>query len=446
MYHVLALAPLLLQATQSVPASQDRSPSRAPTPYDLSAATTLLQSELPNLRQRVAVIVRQGGREIFSFQHGSIDFDTQTRMASLTKTISAGVMLSAVEDGLLSLDEPIGASFPVLFDQPGIGDATVLDCWSMRHGISTPAGYQHQPLYNHQQSVVQIGLNGSVLFPAGERLGYNGNAMQVASFIAVERSGVPWETLAQDRILTPLGMNATDYLQFTPNPSPPGGSRSTALDLMRYAQMILGEGQFAGRRILQPASIERFFTNHTRNLPVAGTAFPPTHPDYPYGADPDYAFGGWVLAENPVTQHVEEIVGGGAWGSFIWMDRRRNLSAVLVTDIPAGSQSSSTAALGLFTIARHAVDAQQVQGLTAIASGGGVTLNWTRPAASTAARVVGSSTPILDIFDLRGAANLGTTSSDQLTVPSYPYYAVTAIFGTQHNSALVPGGNAIDHP
>ena len=67
---VLAIS-LLVQATSSLPASPDRAPGRVPGPYDFRDATTLLESELPNLSGNVAVLVRQNGREIYRFQRGS---------------------------------------------------------------------------------------------------------------------------------------------------------------------------------------------------------------------------------------------------------------------------------------------------------------------------------------------------------------------------------------
>lgn len=439
----LSLTSLLSQTSTSLGVGSDRGPVRTPSPYDLQDATALLESNLPNLSGRVAVLIRQDGREIYRFQSGSIDFDTQTRMASLTKSISGGVILGAIEDGWLALDDTVAAEFPVLFPSPGIGEATVLDCWSMRHGINAPQAYEHQPFYTHAQSVAQIGLNGFQAFPAGERLGYDGKGMQVTGYMAAVRSGLTWEELSAQRILDPLGMTATDYLQFSPNPCVPGGMRSTALDVMRFADMILGEGSYRGTEILTPASVERFFTNHTRRLPVEFSPFPPLHPDYPYGEDPDYAFGGWVLAENPTTGHVEEIVGAGAWGSFVWMDRRRGLTAVLITDVPAGSQNSVGTALGLFSIARDAVEERQVEDLNATSNGLEVTLFWTAPTGARGTRLFGSTEPIRDLFDLRAADRLGTTRNEELVVPTYPYYAATAILPGHPNSALVPGVNSI---
>lgn len=438
------LAPLALLPALA-PLQTPRAPQLAPVPYDFSAAQALLEDELPNLSGRVAVLVRQRGRDLFRFQAGSIDHDTRTRLASFTKTISAGVILDLIEDGVLELDERLGDALP-FFDANGIGDPTVLDCWAMRHGLDTPGEYHRDPSYTHAQSVLLIGTQGFEVFAPGERLGYDGLGMQVTGFIGVQRTGLAWEDLAQERLFTPLEMSTSDYGQFAPNPAVAGGLRSTAHETMRYAQMVIDEGRFRGVPLLEPESIERLFTNHTRDLPVEASPFPPAHPDYPYGVDPDYAFGGWVLAENPTTQHVEELVGAGAWGSFLWIDRRRGLTAVLITDIPPGTQKSIDAALGLFTIAREAVEAEQVRSLAGAAAGAEVALTWQAPAAARTVRVVGSHEPIRDVYDLRAADFLGASASGQLVVPSYPHYAATAVFAGLQNEALVPDVNAIARP
>ena len=340
--------------------------------------------------------MRQGGRELFRFQAGSIDYGTRTRLASFTKTVSAGVVLDVVEDGLLGLDERLGDAYPQLFEQQGLGDPTVLDCWAMRHGIETPAEFHRDPAYTHAQSVFLIGTQGFELFPAGERLGYDGAGMQVVGLLATQRTGLDWETLARTRLFDPLEMASSDYGQFAPNPAVAGGLRSSAIETMAYAQMVLDGGVYRGQRLLEPTSIEELFTNRTRGLPVEISPFPETHPDYPYGVDPDYTFGGWALAENPASQHVEELVGAGAWGSFIWIDRRRGLTAVLITDIPPGTQRSIDAALGLFRIAREAVESEQVQSLQARTSGTRVTLSWQPPAGALSVRLFGSDEPIQD--------------------------------------------------
>jgi CubicO group peptidase (beta-lactamase class C family) len=139
-------------------------------PYDFTAADTLLNNELPNLDHHVAVIVRQDGTELYRFQAGDIDYDTKNRLASFTKTISAGVILALRDEGALSLDERWGNTL-FLFDTNGIGDPTILDAWAMRHGVDTPIAYERDARFTLAESVVRIGLTGSVFFEHGSPSG-----------------------------------------------------------------------------------------------------------------------------------------------------------------------------------------------------------------------------------------------------------------------------------
>ena len=241
-------------------------------------------------------------------------------------------------------------------------------------------------------------------------------------------------------------MPLADYAQFEPNPSVPGGLRSSAHETIHYAQMIIDRGWYAGQRVLSEAAIERMFTNHTRGLPVYYSPWPPNDLLYPYGVDPDYAFGAWVLAENPVTQHVEEIVGAGAWGSYLWVDRRRGLTAVLITDVPPGSLASAPAALGLFDIARRQVEDAQARSLAAVRLGDQVCLSWEPAPGSDGSRIYGAPAPIDDVFKLGEAAFFGQVSEGSTVVSPFAFYAVTAAYQAFENPALVPEANALATP
>ncbi len=415
-------------------------------PYDFSDADLLLNAGLPNLNGHVAAIVRQDGVDLYRFQAGDIGYDTRNRLASFTKTISAGVILALVDEGILSLSERLGDALP-LFENNGLGDPTLLDAWAMRHGIDSAVAYEHDPRFTLAESVTRIGLTGYLVFdPPATQLGYDGAGMQTVGRIAELRTGQAWQTVARTRILDRCNMPQTDYGQFDPNPSVPGGLRSTAEETIDYAQMIIDRGWCVGQRVLSDAAIEQLFFNATRDLPVHHTPWPASHPLYPYGTDPDYAFGAWVLAENPVTQHVEEIVGAGAWGSYIWIDRRRGLTAVLITDVPPGSQGSMGAALGLFDVARRQVEAAQAGSLLATPNGPQISLSWVPAPDSIGTRIYGATNPIRDVFDLRDATFLGEVSSQSTLVPRFDHYAVTAAFDSVENTALVPGGNSVAGP
>ncbi len=181
------IALVLLAAAGSVPRdasaatipSAQSGPGRVSsrgTPYDFSSANSLLNRALPSLSGHVAVIVRQDGTELYRFQAGDIAYGTKTRLASFTKTISAGVVLALRDQGLLALNERLGDTFP-LFQVNGLGDTTIVDAFGMRHGIETPAPYEIQPFYTLAQSVTLIGLNGTLAFQPGTELGYEGSGM-----------------------------------------------------------------------------------------------------------------------------------------------------------------------------------------------------------------------------------------------------------------------------
>ncbi|MDF1800105.1 MAG: serine hydrolase [Planctomycetota bacterium] len=417
-------------------------------PFDFTAAERLLQGELKQLQGDVAVLVHQDGHEVFRFQAGAIDFDTQVRMASLTKTISAGVILSMVDAGELELDTTLGQGLPLLFRGKDVGEPTVLDCWAMRHGITAPQAYEHLAFFGLGASVAMIGSKGTLDFRPGSHLGYDGKGMQATALIAEKRSGLAWGDLARERVLAPCGMTTTDYLQFDPNPAVAGGLRSTAEEVLAYADMVLAGGVVGAERVLSEASVERLFTNHTSGLPVHFTPFPKSHPSYPYGTPPDYGFGTWVLAQNPGSGHVEEVVGAGAWGSYVWLDRRRGLTAVMIVDVPAGSKRSIDAALGLAAAARAAVQARQATALTAKAGGtaGATELTWKPAPGSSGSRVYGSSEPLLDLFDLRAASLCYEGDAASASVASFPHYAVLSDLGGHENTALIPGVNTTAVP
>ena len=416
----------------------------AAQPYDFADAKALLDAELPNLSGRVAVIVRQDGRDIFRYQAGSIDYSTQTRLASFTKTLSAAVVLALRDEGVFELDETIGQTLP-LFVSNGLGEPTRLDCFGMRHGIVAADAYEINRFLTLTQSVNLIGLNGTLEFAPGSALAYEGLGMQVVGRIAEVRTGQTWEDLARTRLFDLCNMPQSDFDYFDPNPAIAGGARSSADETMRFAEMVINGGEYAGQRVLSQDSVDQLFTNSTQDLPVVRTPWPSVPSRYPYGQEPDYGFGTWIFAQDPQTDHVEEVVGAGAWGSYIWLDRRRGITAVLITDVPPGSMASGDAALGLMEIVRTQVDAQQVGGVRALTTPSGLFVHWDTLPGATGYRVYTHSSPIENVYDLREATlatevEVGTT---QALVSPAGYVAVTASFDDHENLAMTPRVNAV---
>ena len=102
----------------------------------------------------------------------------------------------------------------------------------------------------------------------------------VSAASVVLRTGEAWEDIARSRIFDRCDMPESDYRQFDPNPAVAGGLRSSAVETMNYAQMIIDRGWFANERVLSNVSVERLFINATRGLPVHNSPWPESHPLY----------------------------------------------------------------------------------------------------------------------------------------------------------------------
>lgn len=67
--------------------------------------------------------------------------------------------------------------------------------------------------------------------------------------------------------------------------------------------------------------------------------------------------GAWSLAHNPDTGRVEEVASPGKFGTFPWVDRKRNLRGVIATDSANGFGDSVLVDLALLDLLRAAIDA-----------------------------------------------------------------------------------------
>lgn len=139
---------------------------------------------------------------------------TPFRIGSVTKTFTAVLVLQARDDGLLDLDDPIGAHL----DLPAHGELTV------RRLLSHTAGLQREPhgdvwdslrLPAVDELIADLARAERVLPPA-RRLHYSNLGMALLGHAVARLRGGTWAEVLADRVLTPLGLTATTV---TPGPT-----------------------------------------------------------------------------------------------------------------------------------------------------------------------------------------------------------------------------------
>jgi CubicO group peptidase (beta-lactamase class C family) len=326
---------------------------------DISGAVTLIWR-----RGEIVQVTTEGKRNLETGQ--PMERDTLFRIASMTKPITTVAALMLMEEGKLSLDEPITKWAPefahmrVLKDPTGPvedttdapRDITFDDLMTHRAGLAYgftsigPIAHAHQralgDVLNSPKSEDEwMAALGSLplSFPPGERFHYS-HATDVLGFLVGRIAGTGFRTFLMERIFGPLGMADTDFyippakrdraavvyrldeaadrldpVVFTPHDTPPafcgggGGLVSTADDYLKFARMLLNRGEVDGVRLLKPETVDLMRTNRLteaqRQIPFMGIPF--------WGGQ------GFGLGLSVITDAEKQAwMGAGSNGSFGW--------------------------------------------------------------------------------------------------------------------------------
>ncbi len=110
-----------------------------------------------------------------------------------------------------------------------------------------------------------------------------------------------------------------------------GGTMSTVHDYMHFEQMLLNKGEFNGKRLLKPATVELMSANHTGNL-YGGTN----------GSTGGTGFGYTVrVVLDPVAAKTGRSKGAfgwaGAYGTTSWTDPAEQMTAALFVQQPGNN-------------------------------------------------------------------------------------------------------------
>jgi methyl acetate hydrolase len=114
-----------------------------------------------------------------------------------------------------------------------------------------------------------------------------------------------------------------------------GGLFSTALDYIRFEQMVLNEGRLNGRRVLSSKSIAEMATNQIGSLSVVAlkTAMPERSRDFTFVDDGRDKWGLGFLITTPKTPG-KRTAGSLSWGginnTYFWIDRSRGVAGVIL--------------------------------------------------------------------------------------------------------------------
>lgn len=325
--------------------------------------------------------------------------DTVVWIASMTKAVTAACAMQLVEQGKLSLNEPIATIVPELgrvqvlegFDAAGKPRLRAArQPITLRHLLTHTSGFAYD-LWNaeigrYMEATGTPGIitckNAALALPLiadpGERWEYGISIDWVGK--AVEAvSGVKLDRYMREHLLEPLGMSDTTFritdeqrrrlarvhartsdgivATDTELPQDPefhmggGGLYSTVGDYLKFTQMILHAGQFNGVRVLRPETVATMSRNAMGNLVCNAmkSAVPWATNDVEFVAGMKW---GLSFLINPDKMPTGRSGGSLAWAglanSYYWIDLTRKVTGVFATQLLPFFDAQAVAAFQAF--------------------------------------------------------------------------------------------------
>lgn len=342
-----------------------------------------LHSALVVMAARRGVIVLQEafGKLTPDSASPPVQLDTIFPIASISKPIAATAVMILVEDALLGLNRPVQEYIPE-FTGPGKEQIMVHHLLTHTSGLDDSAIDLHIVqktgtldligLVERQSMVhdlyLELGYDAPLLCPPGQRHYYCQYGYELVGRIIERVSGQTLPAFVQERIFTPLGMKDSHYglprefhSRMVRRPDDASGTQpntiglvgapllcralggfntdifmenvwtccsvySTAPDLLRFGQMFLNQGVYAGERILSPTTIALMRRNPASGVGAwSGQQQISNEASYGYG---------WVITGN--THHItngsltspETLQHGGMGRTSIWIDPTYGLASI----------------------------------------------------------------------------------------------------------------------
>jgi CubicO group peptidase (beta-lactamase class C family) len=315
--------------------------------------------------------------------------DAMFWIASMTKPMTAMALMMCVEEGKLSIDDPVEKHLPEFKGQMLIEEkspervvlkkparpVTIKDLLTHTSGLTSNLPGEGSALDTLTLQGAVVGYAVSPLqFEPGSKWQYCNPGINTLGRLVEIASGKPFAQFMQGRFFDPLGMKDTTFWpddaqlkriakSYKPNaekngleetgirylspnlkertrmPLAAGGLFSTAADLAKMYQMVLNGGSLNGHKFLKPETLKLMTTNQTAGLKVSFS------PGMHMGL-------GFHIVNEPtgVTESLSpgSFGHGGAYGTQAWIDPVRKLAIVLLiqrSGLPNSDQSDMRKAL-----------------------------------------------------------------------------------------------------
>jgi CubicO group peptidase (beta-lactamase class C family) len=324
-----------------------------------------------------------------------VELDTLWRIYSMTKPVTSVAAMMLCEEGAFELKDPVSSLIPSFADlrvyksgsalapvtEPALGPVRIWHLLTHTAGLTYGFHHAHPVDAMYRAAGFEWGAPADIdlagccdayasfplLFQPGAEWNYS-VASDVLGRVVEVASGQSLDEFFRSRIFEPLGMPDTGFSVAPSNHSrlaalytphrrtgralridamgnaalrPPrvlsggGGLVSTARDYHRFAQMLLGEGELDGERVLGSRTVRYMTRNH---LPGGADLEEIGRPLFAETTYDGIGFGlGFSVVEDPAKNKVLSTKGefgwGGAASTAFWVDPVERITALFFTQL-----------------------------------------------------------------------------------------------------------------
>ncbi len=212
------IAALLILLTSSPTAGQ--SPSQ-----QIQKADQLVKAHDQGQGPGLAITVKQNGRTLYKKQQGLANLEHQIPISdstvflvgSISKQFTTFSILLLEQEGKLSIDDPIMRYLPELKDLPYSISVRQLanhtSGFRNNYDLNNLRGRRDEELIGQSEMVALLLRQKGLNFKPGKRFQYSNAGYVLLAEIVSRVSGLSFSTFVQERILSPLGMRSSLFLE-----------------------------------------------------------------------------------------------------------------------------------------------------------------------------------------------------------------------------------------
>ena len=272
----------------------------------------------------IVVVGWRGDSVFYKKETGEFTINTQESVAAASSWFTAALVMTFVDQGKISLDDPVSQYLPI-YSKYAKSYLTLRHCLTHTTGLEAEKGgiqkmFAKTKFASLEEAVDAFASRREIITNPGEEVYYSNIGIEIVGRVLEVVGKKSFDRLMLERIFRPIGMKRSTFASETAI-NPYNGAITTPSDFAKFLGMLLRKGTFNNKQVLKPESVEELFAIQNKDIKIA--FIPTIAQGYPitYGA---------FAQETDEKGNASIIASPGITGSWAYIDRCRQYACVVL--------------------------------------------------------------------------------------------------------------------